>query len=195
MKNLFKRIAQGLVLVLLTGSYAWSGSAAAAVQDKTRPTHGSPTYEAWLTKEVRHELLMLPFYSVFDNLEYQVSGYDVTLMGQVVRPSLRDDAEASVKKLEGVEHVINKIEVLPVSPNDDRIRQAEFHAIYSRPPLQRYALGAVPPIHIIVKNGNVTLEGVVATGADKNVAGIAAKGVSDVFSVTNSLRVEEKSSK
>jgi hyperosmotically inducible protein len=88
--------------------------------------------------------------------------------------------------------VINKIEVLPVSPNDDRIRRAEFHAIYSRPPLERYALGAVPPIHIIVKNSNVTLEGAVSTEADKEVAGIAAKTVSDVFSVTNNLRVDER---
>lgn len=191
MRNPCKQMALAFVLVLLTGSYVGSG-AAGAVQDKARPTHGSPNYEAWLTKEVRHELLMLPFYSVFDNLEYQISGYDVTLLGQVVRPSLKDDAEASVKKLEGVEHVINKIEVLPLSPNDDRIRRAVYHAIYSRPPLERYALGAVPPIHIIVKNGNVTLEGVVATEADKNVAGIAAKTVSDVFSVTNNLRVEEK---
>lgn len=192
MRNPFKRIAQGLVLVLLTGSYCSLAAAAIQDQDKKAPTHGSANYDAWLTKEVRHELLMLPYYSVFDNLEYQVNGYDVLLMGQVARPSLKDDAEASVKKLEGVEHVINKIEVLPVSPNDDRIRRAEFHAIYSRPPLERYALGAVPPIHIIVKNGNVTLEGVVATEADKEVAGIAAKGVSDVFSVTNNLRVEEK---
>ncbi|HEV3253076.1 MAG TPA: BON domain-containing protein [Candidatus Acidoferrales bacterium] len=192
MRNPFMRIAQALFLVLLTSSYCSMAAGAIQDQDKKAPTHGSANYDAWLTKEVRHELLMLPYYSVFDNLEYQVNGYDVLLTGQVARPSLKDDAESSVKRLEGVEHVINKIEVLPVSPNDDRIRRAEFHAIYSRPPLERYALGAVPPIHIIVKNGNVTLEGVVATEADKEVAGIAAKGVSDVFSVTNNLRVDEK---
>jgi hyperosmotically inducible protein len=191
MRNPFMRIVQALFLALLTGSYC--SMAAGAIQDQDKkPAHGSANYDAWLTKEVRHELLMLPYYSVFDNLEYQVNGYDVLLMGQVARPSLKADAESSVKKLEGVEHVINKIEVLPVSPNDDRIRRAEFHAIYSRPPLERYALGAVPPIHIIVKNSNVTLEGAVSTEADKEVAGIAAKTVSDVFSVTNNLRVDER---
>jgi hyperosmotically inducible protein len=192
MRNPFRWIAQALFLAFLTGSYCSMAAGAIQDQDKKPPAHGSANYDAWLTKEVRHELLMLPYYSVFDNLEYQVNGYDVLLTGQVARPSLKDDAEASVKRLEGVEHVINKIEVLPVSPNDDRIRRAEFHAIYSRPPLERYALGAVPPIHIIVKNGNVTLEGAVSTEADKEVAGIAAKTVSDVFSVTNNLRVDER---
>jgi hyperosmotically inducible protein len=148
-------------------------------------------YEAWLTREVRHQLVLLPFYSVFDNLEYKVKAYKVTLLGQVTRPSLKDDAAAAVKKIEGVEQVDNQIEVLPVSPNDDRIRRAEFRAIYSQAPLERYALQAVPPIHIIVKNGHVTLEGVVANEADKNIANVTANGVPDVFSVTNNLRVEK----
>lgn len=148
-------------------------------------------YEAWLTREVRHQLVLLPFYSVFDNLEYKVEGYKVTLLGQVTRPSLKDDAAAVVKKIEGVEQVDNQIEVLRVSPNDDRIRRAEFRAIYSQAPLERYALQAVPPIHIIVKNGHVTLEGVVANEADKNIANITANGVPGVFSVTNNLRVEK----
>jgi len=143
-----------------------------------------------LTKEVRHELVMLPYYSVFDNLAYRVDGTRVTLFGQVVRPTLKSDAEKVVKKIEGVTAVNNEIEVLPLSPNDDRIRREEFRAIYSRPELQRYALGAVPPIHIIVKNGNVTLVGVVANETDKNVAGIAANGVSGVFGVKNELMIE-----
>ena len=111
-----------------------------------------------LTKEVRHELVMLPYYGVFDNLAYRVDGSAVTLMGQVTRPTLKSDAEHVVKDIEGVERVNNHIEVLPVSPNDDRIRMAVYRAIYGDTALNRYGLQAVPPIHIIVKNGNVYLE-------------------------------------
>ncbi len=151
----------------------------------------SPKGADRIIREVRHELVMLPYYGVFDNLAYKVDGYTVTLMGQVTRPTLKSDAENVVKKIEGVEHIKNEIEVLPASPGDDRIRRAEYRAIYGDSVLSRYALQAVPPIHIIVKNGNVVLEGVVATEADKNVAGIRANGVSGVFSVTNNLRVEK----
>jgi len=146
-----------------------------------------------LTKEVRHELVMLPYYGVFDNLTYRV-GADgtVTLQGQVTRPTLKSDAEHVVKDVEGVTRVVNDIEVLPVSPNDDTIRMALYRAIYASPQLNRYAMQAVPSIHIIVKNGNVTLEGVAANESDKNVASIQAKGVSGVFSVTNNLRLEKQ---
>jgi osmotically-inducible protein OsmY len=144
-----------------------------------------------ITREVRHELIMLPYYNVFDNLAYRVDGSRVTLFGQVTRPTLKSDAGNVVKKIEGVETVDNQIEVLPVSPNDDRIRRAAYRAIFSKAPLQRYQLGAVPPIHIIVKNGNITLEGVVDNEGDKNMAEIAAKGVSGAFSVKNNLRVEK----
>jgi len=144
---------------------------------------------ARITKEVRHELLMLPYFSVFDNLSYKVDGYNVTLIGQVTRPTLKSDAENVVKIIEGVEHVDNQIEVLPVSPNDDRIRRAVYRAIYGYPALQKYALGVQQPIRIIVKNGNVTLEGVVDNEADKNIANIRANGVSGVFSVKNKLQV------
>ena len=144
---------------------------------------------ARITKEVRHELLMLPYFSVFDNLAYKVDGYNVTLMGQVTRPTLKSDAENVVKRIEGVEHVDNQIEVLPLSPNDDRIRRAVYRAIYGYPALQKYALGVQQPIRIIVKNGNVTLEGVVDNDADKNIANIRANGVSGVFSVKNNLQV------
>jgi len=146
-------------------------------------------------KEIRHELVMLPYYGVFDNLAYKVDGYTVTLMGQVTRPTLKSDAERVVKDIEGVEKVINNIEVLPLSPNDDRIRMAVYRAVYGQPALNRYALNAVPPIHIIVKNGNVTLEGVVANEADKNIANVQANSVSGVFSVTNNLRVENSREK
>lgn len=143
-----------------------------------------------LTKEVRHELVMLPYYGVFDNLVYRVDGSKVTLFGQVRDPKLKDDAGKAVKRIEGVSAVDNQIEVMPLSATDDQTRIAVYRSIYSKPSLQRYQMGAVPPIHIIVKNGNVTLEGVVANQADKDVAGIAANGVSGVFKVTNNLRTE-----
>jgi hyperosmotically inducible periplasmic protein len=114
-----------------------------------------------LAKEVRHEIVMLPHYSVYDNLMFRVDGGTVTLMGQVSRPSLKPDVENVVKKIEGVEKVVNEIEVLPTSMNDDRIRRAVYRAIFANSALSRYAMQAVPPIHIIVNNGNVTLEGVV----------------------------------
>ena len=132
---------------------------------------------------------MLPYYGVFDNLAFRVDGYTVTLLGQVTRPTLKSDAERVVKKIEGVESVKNEIKVLPLSSMDDRLRLALYRAIYGNTALNRYALRAVPTIHIIVENGNVTLEGVVSTEADKNIANIQANGVSGVFSVTNHLRV------
>jgi hyperosmotically inducible periplasmic protein len=144
-----------------------------------------------IAKEVRHELVMLPYYGVFDNLAYRVDGAKVTLFGQVTRPTLKDDADRVVKKIEGVERVDNEIEVLPLSPNDDRVRRAVYNAIFRKPPLQRYQMGAVPPIHIIVKNGNVTLIGSVSSEGDKTIAGMAANGVSGVFGVTNNLTVEK----
>jgi hyperosmotically inducible protein len=154
---------------------------------------GSSNYEAWLAQEVRHQLLEVPWYSVFDNLAFQVNGSEVTLLGQVVNPTLKADAETAVKNIEGVTKVNNKIEVLPPSPMDDSIRRAEYRAIYAEPSLYRYSMGAVPAIHIIVKNGHVTLVGVVANEMDKNVAGIRAMSVPNVFSVENDLRVEKGS--
>jgi len=142
-----------------------------------------------IAKEVRHELLMLPYLGVFDNLGYKVDGYNVTLAGQVTRPTLKSEAENVVKKIEGVEHVDNQIEVLPPSPMDDRLRRQLYRAIYGYPALQKYALGVQQPIRIIVKSGKVTLEGVVDSEADKNIANIRANSVSGVFSVTNNLQV------
>ena len=145
-----------------------------------------------IAREVRHELVMLPYYGVFDNLAYRVNGGTVTLLGQVTRPTLKSDAENAVKHVEGVERVDNQIQVLPLSPMDDQIRLAEYRAIYGQTGLDRYALQAIPPIHIIVNNGHVTLEGVVASQADKDLANIRANGVPGVFSVTNNLRVESR---
>jgi len=147
-----------------------------------------------LAQEVRHQLLMLPYYNIFDNLEFRIEGADtVVLQGQVTRPSLKSDAEDAVRRLEGTRKIVNEIEVLPISPDDGRIRIAEYRAIYSKEPLQmKYGVRSVPPIHIIVKNSNVTLEGVVDSQADKDLAGVAANGVSGVFSVKNNLRAESR---
>lgn len=145
-----------------------------------------------LIREVRHELVTLPLYHVFDHFSFRVDGYTVTLMGKVTRPTLKSGAENVVKKIEGVEKVINQIKVLPLSPNDDRLRLALYQAIYGHSVLQMLAMRAVPPIHIIVDNGNVTLEGVVASEMQKTVAGMQANGVSGVFSVTNNLQIEKE---
>jgi hyperosmotically inducible protein len=145
--------------------------------------------QARIAREVRHELLMLPYFGVFDNIEYRVDGNTVTLYGAVTRPVLKSDAENVVKHIEGVDHVVNNIEVLPPSPMDDQLRIALFRAIYGYPSLEKYALGVQKPIRIIVKNGHVTLEGVVDNDTDKNLAAMRANGVPGIFSVTNNLRV------
>ena len=142
-----------------------------------------------IIKEVRHELMMLPWFGVFDNIAFRVDGYNVTLLGQVVRPTTRSDAENAVKHIEGVEKVDNQIEVLPLSPMDDGIRMQMFRAIYQYPTLQKYELGVQKPIRIIVKNGHVTLEGIVDSEGDKNIAGVSANSVPGVFSVANDLEV------
>jgi len=164
----------------------------APAQDRER--RGSQRSDERLIKEVRHELVMLPYYSVFDDLSYKVEGGTVTLYGAVTRPTLKSDAENVVKKIEGVERVVNNIEVLPVSPNDDSIRRAVYRAIYSQPGLDTYSLRAVPTIHIIVKNGNVTLEGTVNSDSDKNLAALRAGGIAKVLSMKNNLVVQPKGS-
>ena len=148
--------------------------------------------QASLIREVRHELVMLPYYSVFDWLAFEAKpDGTVILKGQVTRPTLRSDAERVVKEIESVQMIDNRIEVLPVSPNDDRIRRAVYATLFNgNSPLFRYGMGAVPPIHIIVKNGNVALKGVVDNAADSNFAYTRARGVSGVFNVTNELTVE-----
>jgi hyperosmotically inducible protein len=142
-----------------------------------------------LIKEVRHQLVLLPYYSVFDNLAYRVQGDQVILEGQVTRPTLKSDAENAVKSIEGVRSVVNNIQVLPASPMDDQLRRALYRAIYSDPSLSKYSWSAVASIHIIVKSGNATLEGVVDNETDKNLAGVRANSVPNVFSVKNNLQV------
>jgi len=176
-----RRILLSALLVIMPFS---SLPAASASQQQNEPKA-----EQNLIKEVRHQLVLLPYYSVFDNLSFQIQGSKVILMGQVVRPTLKSDAGAAVKGIEGVSSAENNIEVLPTSPMDDQLRRALFRAIYNEPQLSRYAQSAVPSIHIIVKNGNVTLEGVADNETDKNLAGLRANGVPNVFSVKNNLVV------
>lgn len=146
-----------------------------------------------LEKTVRKELITLPYYTVFDNLQFKIENGDtVVLSGQVVWPYLKNDAEATIKLVKGVKKVVNNIEVLPPLPFDNKIRRREFYAIYSSVGFERYAIQAIPPIHIIVNNGHVTLEGIVDDQMDKNLAGIAANQVPQVFSVTNNLQIRDK---
>jgi hyperosmotically inducible protein len=188
-RNSFATLFFVFVFAMCTALSASSSSAAAPVPDKNQSSGAAGNSEAVLADQVRHQLVMLPWYSVFDNLQYTVQGNEVVLSGEVVRPVLRDDAASAVKRIKGVEDVDDQIEVLPLSPFDNQIRFAELREIYSFPALQRYGLGAIPSIHIIVKNGNVTLEGVVDNQTDKDLAGLRANGVPNVFSVTNNLRV------
>jgi hyperosmotically inducible protein len=164
-----------LALVVLAGSVA---VASAAPPDQQRTMD-----------KVHKELVTLPYYGVFDSLEYKVEGDTVTLYGQVRNPITRHDAERRVARIEGVDHVINKIEVLPVSGFDDSIRARAYRAVFRSGSLYRYAMGTNPSIHIVVKNGHVTLEGVVSNQMDSQLAYMAARGVPGVFSVTNNLRV------
>lgn len=173
---------------MLFKNIALTAAFAAAVLGQPRT---SARGQERLMREVRHELVMLPRLNVFDNLTYQVQGDSVILAGQVTQPIVKSDAENAVKHIEGVERVDNRIEVLPLSPNDDQLRLALYRAIYGFEQLSRYALPVIKPIRIIVKNGNVTLEGVVDNQADKNLAGLRANGVPGVFKVTNNLQVEK----
>jgi hyperosmotically inducible protein len=188
-KSLLAVLALSLIfsMVALASATAQNNTAAGAMSQKSIDR---------IIKEVRHELVTLPFYGVFDNLAYKVDpDGTVTLLGQVSRPVLKSDAENAVKRIEGVEKVVNNIEVLPTSINDDQIRRAAYRAIYGNDVLSQYQLRAVPPIHIIVKNGHITLEGVVARQMDKQIAGMQANSVPGAFSVTNNLVVEEEDKK
>jgi hyperosmotically inducible periplasmic protein len=159
------------------------------------PQKNEPKSQQEVVKEVRHQLVMLPYYSVFDILAYKVEGDKVTLEGAVVRPTLKSDAEAAVKSVSGVSSVVNNIEVLPTSVMDDQTRRAEYRAIYGDPTLSRYGFDAVQAIHIIVKNGHVSLEGAVDSESDKNLANVRANSVPNVFSVTNNLQVKGEGGK
>ena len=182
LRSLFVMLLLAIPMVALANSLA-------AQPREEKKQRSEAKYRERLAKEVRHQLVMLPWYSVFDSLEYKVEGDKVILSGQVTRPTLKSDAEAAVKSIEAVSSVVNNIEVLPLSPMDDQLRRAVYRAIYGDPGLSRYSIQAVPSIHIIVKNGNVTLEGVVDSEADKNLAYLRASAVPNIFSVKNNLVV------
>jgi len=152
-------------------------------------TSGQSPAEMRIAREVRHEIVMLPYLGVFDYIAFEVRGYNVKLTGAVTRPTLKTDAERAVKHVEGVEKVDNQIGVLPPSTMDDGLRLRLFRAIYRYPALEKYALGVIKPIRIIVKSGHVTLEGVVDNETDKNLVNLRANSVPGIFSVTNNLRV------
>lgn len=164
-------------------------AASAAVARPNALKENNQSYEQ-ISKKVRHELVRLPYSGVFDNLAYQVEGSTVTLYGQVVRPSTRKDAERRVARIKGVERVVNRIEVLPLSSFDDSVRINTYRALYRTGGLYRYLLGANPSLRIIVNRGHVTLEGMVANEGDRNLANIVARGVPGAFSVTNNLRTD-----
>lgn len=170
-------LAMGVFTMLLLAAVP----AVAVAQGATNPQ---------FARKVRHELVTLPYYGVFDNLAYRINGGTVTLYRQVVRASTRSDAEGRVKRIDGVSRVVNNIKVLPLSSIDDRIRNATYRSIARMGGLYRYLQGANPSLHIVVDRGHVTLEGVVSGSGDRNLAYIAANRVSGVFSVTNNLRVE-----
>ena len=165
---------------------------AASVGASPRVESGQALERQQISKRVRKELVTLPYYGVFDNLAYEIEGGTVTLYGQVVRPSTRSDAARRVAKIGGVERVVNKIEVLPLSGFDDQIRRDAYRSIFNTSSLYRYALGSNPSIHIVVNRGHLTLEGVVGTRGDRQLAEFAARGVPGVFSVTNNLRAESE---
>jgi hyperosmotically inducible periplasmic protein len=142
-----------------------------------------------IAEEVRHQLITLPYYTVFDNLDFRVAVDTVTLLGQVTRPVLKSAAERAVEQIKEVGRVYNQIEVLPPSTEDDRMRLAVYGATYAQPNLSQYATQAVAPVHIIVERGNVTLEGTVDMSMDKAEFFTQTSGVPGVVSVTDRLRV------
>jgi hyperosmotically inducible protein len=181
---------RGLIKLTIAIVIVWVFSATTEGQTFAATT----TQTAKIIREVRHELVTLPYYGVFDWLEYVVQPDNkVVLRGQVVRPTTKSDAEARVKDIEGVSGVVNEIELLPLSPNDDRLRRALYRAIYgTNSPLFRYATQAVPPIHLIVRGGRATLKGIVANKGDANLAYIRARGVPGLFEVKNELKIESE---
>jgi hyperosmotically inducible protein len=194
-----RRLIVALPAIVLTTFIVVSGTldlASGKAQNRSKPQLGQKSSSRstieYLKKEVRHELLTLPYYGIFDWLEADIRSEDtVVLRGQVIRPTTKSDAENRVKRIEGVERVINRIEVLPLSPNDDRLRRALYRALFnSNSPLFRYSMGTNPSIHLIVKNGHATLKGVVLNRGDSQIAYIRARGVPGLFSVTNELRTE-----
>lgn len=189
LKKLLKRSGMFVAAAIMLGG---SIPAIASQQTGTNQPQQNQSTDSQLKSNIRHALVMLPYYTVFDILGFKLQDDGtVILTGQVVWATVKDDAEHVVKKIDGVTKVINDIEILPVWPHDNTIRRREFYAIYSQMGFERYAIQAVPPIHILVNKGHVTLEGVVDDQYDKNLAGLAANGVPNVFQVTNNLQIRQ----
>jgi hyperosmotically inducible periplasmic protein len=185
--NLRRKLASITLAASLTVAFLAAPQLSAASATSTQ------TDEQRLAAKIRKELITLPFYGVFDHFSFELQGRKVILHGQVTRPTLESSAVNVVKAIPGIEEVENRIEVLPLSRFDDQLRIALYRNIYGQSTLGRYTLGAIPSIHILVKNGNVTLVGRVMNEMDKNMAGIFANQVNGVFAVTNNLTVEKKS--
>lgn len=179
-------LALGMVAM---GGTVGNAAPLSPAQSSQAPERTSPKYDAWLNKQVHHQLAMLPYYGIFDDLSYSINGTEVTLNGKVINPSTKSGAVASVKHIEGVTKVNDNIGVLPPSSMDARIRRAEYRSIFGFAGLHRYAMGANPSIHIIVENGHVTLVGYVDNKSDMQEAYMRANAVPGVFSVTNHLKL------
>lgn len=188
-----RRFAICLALPALLLALAWP-TLSAQKPASNKPPQAQDKYPSALSREIHHQILMLPFFSVFDSIAFTIDGTKVTLTGQVVRRTLRDHTAAAVQSIEGVNTVVNNIEVLPISPADDELRRAIYRAIYEDSTLARYAVQAVPQIHIIVKNAAVSLEGSTNSEPDKNLAAQRAGSVANVLSVKNNLVVQPKGS-
>lgn len=200
-----RKTAIALLLCLLMAGATFAQSQNQGISSSTSPDNakaqmpsrevlGGTEPDQRIQREVLHELLMMPYYSVFDDLRYEVNGGTVTLLGEVTNPTVKSDAQGRVKHIEGVTNVVNNIKVLPPSPMDDQIRRQEYRAIYGSDGLYRYAMGAIPSIHIIVDNGHVTLTGVVDSQSDKQLATMRASQVPGIFGqVNNQLQVANNS--
>jgi len=186
MRNRMSSLSIFVASAVLIATGLGINASSARAGNRTVPDNSS------IASQVRHQLAMLPWYGVFDNLEFQVNGSEVILTGQVIseHDTTKYDAENDVKHIPGVTSVVNRIEVLPLSGFDNQIRRAEYQTIFSQSDLGRYTLGTIPQVHIIVRNGHVSLEGVVMNQMDKNIAGIVANSVPGVFSVNNNLRID-----
>jgi len=195
MKFLFASFVSVMLLVSTSTSVTHAQASKAQPKVTTKPAGGQMSM--MIADEVRHRLIMLPYYGVFDWLECEIKpDNSAVLRGQVTRPSTKSDAEAELRRIEGIPKVTNQIEVLPVSPSDDQIRLAVYSSIFKyEGPLFRYAIQSVPPIHIIVNNGRVTLKGNVDNAGDSQIAYMAANGISGVFEVNNELAVSNISKK
>jgi len=190
MRNPIYRILAAILAIRLTLAVP---SLLAQHPSAAKPAKSEPKHEeSQLSHEIRHQLLVLPYYSVFDYLTFTLDADKVTISGYVLRPTLKTNAEAAVKSLEGVSSVKNLIEVLPKSSTDDDIRRAVYRAVFEDSTLQRYAVPEVPAIHIILRNGEVTLEGAVSTAAEKNLASARASSVPGISNVKNNISIRPK---